>query len=111
MPEIQIPATHLEHFAQAQETLDQARSAADQTAVAALAETMRLNGWVELSVDVEELSRVETVTHADGTCTTLDIDDSEDLDWIAGNCPRTLYRYERGDYRVTADQAAAYLAG
>ncbi len=76
----------------------------DALAIRALHAVMVEQGWSEVTVDVEEQSTVEAVSSDDGSLNRDELDDEdlrEDLFSIAGNCPRSVYTYRDGEFRVT----------
>lgn len=84
----------------------------DSSAIRALHAVMVAQGWSEITVDVEELSNIEAISTADGTLVRAELDHDElreDLFEVAGNCPRSAYRYRDGDYRVTRQELEARI--
>jgi hypothetical protein len=84
----------------------------DDLAIRALHEVMVQHGWSEITVDVEEQSMIELVSTDDGSLVRAELDDEElreDLFSIAGNCPRRVYSYRDGEYRVTRQELGARI--
>lgn len=84
----------------------------ERFAVHTLAVVMNDEQWDEIQVDIEGLSTVESILTSTGERRDApdEIHDDDDLFTIIGNCPRRLFRYRDGEYRVTKDELARCLS-